>query len=121
MKEVIWMGDSLKSLKGFSEEVQKAIGYALHFAQKGEMHQSAKPLKGFGSGIFEIVDDDKSGTYRSVYAVQIDENLYVLHTFQKKSKSGIATPQKELNLIYQRLKMARELSKSKSKFYMELV
>lgn len=105
-KKVIWMVDSKERLMEFPDEVRRNIGFSLGFAENGEKHPTAKPLKGFGSGVFEIVEDSKAGTFRAVYAVQIDDHLYVLHAFQKKSKSGIATPKKEINLVKQRLKMA---------------
>ncbi|MGD0466202.1 MAG: type II toxin-antitoxin system RelE/ParE family toxin [Gammaproteobacteria bacterium] len=110
IKKVIWVGDSIKQLKKFPIKVQRNIGYALYFAQRGELHPNAKPIKGFGSGIFEIVENFNSDTYRTVYAVQLAHGLYVLHAFQKKSKQGIKTPQKELDLIKDRLKRAKELA-----------
>lgn len=110
-KKVIWIGDSKERLKEFPEDVQKGIGYALGFAQRGETHPHAKLLKGLGSGVFEIIENSNSGTYRAIYVVQLSNELYVLHVFQKKSKKGIETPQKEINLIKERLKRAKELSK----------
>jgi phage-related protein len=81
-----------------------AIGHALYAAQKGETDPAAKPLKGFGGGsVLEIVADHRGDTWRSVYTVRFQDAVYVLHAFQKKSKSGIATPKKELELIRQRL------------------
>ena len=81
-----------------------AIGHALYAAQKGETDPAAKPLKGFGGGsVLEIVADHRGDTWRSVYTVRFQDAVYVLHAFQKKSKSGIATPKKELELIRQGL------------------
>jgi len=102
-----------KKLRNFPEEIKKGIGYALGFAQKGEMHPSAKPLKGLGSGVLEVVENAKSGTYRAVYTVQLGNEIYVLHTFQKKSKTGIATPKREIDLIKQRLILAKEYDKNR--------
>ncbi len=110
-REIIWMVDSKENLISFPDEVRRNMGYALSFAQVGFTHQAAKIFKGFGSGIYEIVDEDPSGTYRVVYAVQIGEKLYVLHVFQKKSKTGIKTPKKEVDLIERRLKMAKDHAK----------
>lgn len=112
MKKVIWLADSKERIKEFPEEVRRDIGYALNFAQKGEKHPHAKPLKGknfTSKGVFEIVENASSGTYRVVYAVKVEEFLYVLHAFQKKSKTGIATPKKEIDLI-QRLHEAKKFS-----------
>lgn len=108
MKPVFWVGSSLKDLKQFPEEVKNNIGYALHFAQMGVKHNDAKPLKGIGSGVMEIMSDFNTDTYRAVYTVKIGEAIYVLHSFQKKSKRGISTPKEEINIIKQRLKIAKE-------------
>ncbi len=72
---------------------------------------AAKVLKGFGgSGVLEIVEDDQGGTYRAVYTVKFGEAVFVLHVFQKKSKSGIATPKPDLDIIRGRLKVAEKLA-----------
>ncbi len=76
------------------------------------MSPAAKPFKGAGSGVFEIRSDYRTNTYRAVYAVKIGERVYVLHCFQKKSKRGIKTPKKEVDLIKRRLKMAQELEEN---------
>ena len=108
MKPTRWIGSSKKDLKKLPEAVQKTIGTALMVAQFGEKPESAKPLKGLGSGVLEIVENYDSDTYRGVYTVQFEEAVYVLHCFQKKSKQGIKTPQKDIDLIKQRLKLAQE-------------
>ena len=76
------------------------------------MSPAAKPFKGVGSEVFEIRADYRTDTYRAVYAVKIGERVYVLHCFQKKSRRGIKTPKKEVDLINRRLKMAQELEKN---------
>ncbi|MDB5769050.1 MAG: addiction module toxin RelE [Collimonas fungivorans] len=74
-------------------DIQDTFGYALHLAQTGGKHSQAKPLKGCGgAGVLEVVDDYQGGTYRAVYTVRYVMAVYVLHCFQKKSTSGIATP-----------------------------
>lgn len=105
------MGDSLKQVKSFPEEVRRDIGSSLYEAQLGEKPNNAKPLKGFGGEVFEIVTRFDSDTYRTVYAVQIGNYIYVLHAFQKKSPKGIKTAQKDVDLIKQRYKKAVEQSK----------
>ena len=82
-------------------------------AQCGETAEHVKPFKGVGSGVFEIVDRYQKDAYRLVYAVQIGNNIYVLHAFQKKSKSGIATPKPDVELIQKRYKEAQEHEKHK--------
>jgi len=97
---------------GLPAGVRKFFGHALNFAQNGERHDAAKVLKGFGgAGVLEVVEDDAEGTYRAVYTVKFKEAFFVLHCFQKKSKSGISTPQKEIEIIRARLKAAEALAK----------
>jgi len=89
------------------EDVRRFFGHALNFAQHGEKHDAAKPLKGFGgTGVLEIVENDEGGTYRAVYTVRYEEAVFVLHCFQKKSKSGTATPREDKAVIELRLKAA---------------
>ncbi|MSQ53673.1 MAG: type II toxin-antitoxin system RelE/ParE family toxin [Betaproteobacteria bacterium] len=107
IKPVAWIGSSYKDFREFPDPVQNAMGYALYQAQIGKKHQSAKPLKGFGgAGVLEIVDDHVGDTFRAVYTVKFATAIYVLHAFQKKSKSGIQTPAGDLELIRRRVKAA---------------
>ena len=107
-KRVDWIGSSYKDFREFPDEVQDHMGYALYLAQVGRKHDDAKPLRGFGgAGVIEIVSDHVGDTYRSVYTVNFDTAVYVLHAFQKKSKTGIKTPPADLALIERRLKAAQ--------------
>jgi phage-related protein len=109
IRPVAWIGSSKADLSVFPEEVKDSIGFALYVAQQGGKHRTAKPLRGFGgAGILEIVDDFDGDTYLAVYTVRFAGRVYVLHVFQKKSKSGIKTPKAELNLIQSRLRRAEE-------------
>ena len=104
LKPLHWIATSLADLRECPEEVQDDIGFALHVAQEGGMHHSAKPLKGFGgAGVLEIVDTHDGNTYRAVYTVRFALAIYTLHVFQKKSKHGIATPKAEIDLVKSRL------------------
>jgi phage-related protein len=105
------MGNSLEDLKEFPAKVKDEIGHSLYLVQKGDKPRNVKPLKGL-SGVMEIKSDFDSNTFRAIYALKIDEFIYVLHCFQKKSKSGIKTAQKDINLIKQRLKEAKNLLKN---------
>ena len=88
------------------------FGYALHLAQAGGKHSQAKPLQGFGSaGVLEVVEDSRGSTYRAVYTVRFAQRIYVLHVFQKKSKSGIATLKPDMDLIRARLQIAAARAK----------
>jgi phage-related protein len=106
-KPLHWVGSSKEDLKDFPEDMRIAMGYNLRIVQNGGWPSNAKVLKGFGgSGLLEILDDYDSDTYRVVYTIRFEKAVYVLHAFQKKSKQGIKTPQKDLNLIDKRLKEA---------------
>jgi phage-related protein len=108
-KPVRWIGSSKEGISAFPEDVKRRVGGALWDAQIGLKAPFAKPLKGFGgAGVIEIVEDSESGTYRAVYTVRFARAVYVLHAFQKKSRSGIATPKSELDLIALRLARAKE-------------
>jgi phage-related protein len=111
LKPVVWLGDSLRVLSSFPAVVQDEMGYAIYLAQCGQKHVSAKPLRGLGSGVLEVVSDHREETFRSVYTVRFAGRVFVLHAFQKKSKSGIATPKVEIELIRQRLQRAIEISR----------
>jgi phage-related protein len=108
-KPLIWVGDSLQAIQGFPDDVQDEVGYALFQAQTGKKHIKAKPLTGLGAGILEVVSDHRGDTFRAVYTVKLAGRIYVLHAFQKKSKTGIATPKSEIDMVKQRLKRAIEL------------
>ena len=112
-RPVIWLGDTLAALRACPQEVQDEVGYALYLAQIGEKYARAKPLKGFGPGVLEVVADHRGDTYRTIYTVRFADSVYVLHVFQKKSKKGIATPQADIELVRQRLKRAAELHKQR--------
>ena len=107
-KPLIFVGSSLNDLKKMPEDVQDVIGYSLDLVQQEKTPSNAKPLKGLESGIYEIRCNYDKDTYRAVYAVKIKGRVFVLHSFKKKSKSGIATPKKEMDLIKQRYKQALE-------------
>lgn len=108
-KPIRWIGRSLEDLRSFPAEVRRGLGYALHFAQAGTKHPAAKPMKGFGgAGVLEIVDDHRGDTYRAVYTVRFSEAVYVLHAFEKKSRKGISTPTREMDIVRQRLRHAEQ-------------
>ena len=106
-KPLHWVSSAKKDYLAFPADVQSEMGYALGLAQLGAKHPKAKPWKGEGPGIFEIVEDHRSDTFRAVYTVRFADVVYVLHAFQKKSKTGIKTPQDDVNLIAERLNRAQ--------------
>jgi phage-related protein len=103
-RPLFWEGSSKKDFKEFPIPVQKDMGVALFVVQLGGRPDSAKPWRGNGSGVYELVEDHRGDTFRAVYAVRIGYAVHVLHAFQKKSTSGIATPRPEVELIEKRLK-----------------
>jgi phage-related protein len=107
-KPLYWVGSSLKNLLAFPPEVQTSVGFALSAAQFGGKHPSAKPWKGEGPGVLEIVSNYDGDTFRAVYTVRFSDAVYVLHAFQKKSPRGIATRLSDVALIHERLKVARQ-------------
>jgi phage-related protein len=113
-KPLTWIASSYKDLMALPEDVRRRVGYALSLAQMGDQDDSAKVLMGFGgSGVLEVIEDDAGGTYRAVYTVKFARAVFVLHCFQKKSKRGIATPQKDIEIIRARLKVAEAISKER--------
>lgn len=104
-KFLYWEGSSKKDFKEFPVPVQKDMGVALFVVQLGSTPNSAKPWRGLGSGVYELVEDHRGDTFRAVYTVRVGDAVHVLHAFQKKSKSGIGTPQPDVELIEKRLKV----------------
>jgi phage-related protein len=107
-KPLFWIGSAKSDLLDFPEAVKDGIGVALSVAQFGGKHPSAKPWKGAGAGVLEIVEDYRGDTYRAVYTVKFENAAYVLHAFQKKSPKGIKTAQTDVELVSRRLKVASE-------------
>jgi phage-related protein len=113
-KPVIWMGSSRKDFGEFPDPVKDRMGYALYVAQQGGKHSDAKPLKGFGgAGVIEIVRDYRGDTFRTIYTVRLGGAVYVLHAFQKKSKTGRETPKAETDLIERRLRDAEQIARER--------
>lgn len=112
LKPLRWVGSSKKDLLALPEAVIHVFGYALYLAQIGRKHEQARPLKGFGSAsVLEVAEDWQGNTFRAIYTVRFAHGVFVLHVFQKKAKSGIATPKADLNLIRQRLKAAERVTR----------
>jgi phage-related protein len=106
LRPLLWVASSKRDFREFPPRVQDDLGFELYLAQTGQHPQSAKLLKGLGSGTVELVDDFDGDTYRAVYTVRFGDAVYVLHTFKKKSKRGIKTPQGDIDLVKRRLKDA---------------
>jgi phage-related protein len=114
LKPVLWVGSSRKDLREFPDPVQDHMGYAIYVAQQGGKHRDAKVLTGFGgAGVLEVVKDFRGDTFRAVYTLKLAGAVYVLHAFQKKSKTGRETPRREMELIEQRLREAEAIAKGR--------
>lgn len=107
-RPISWISAARKSFDAFPADLQKAFFSALHIAADGGKADSAKPMSGMGSGVFEIALRHMGNAFRVVYVVQIGETLWVVHAFQKKSTQGIKTPKHEIDLIKHRLKTLKE-------------
>ncbi|HKC00820.1 MAG TPA: type II toxin-antitoxin system RelE/ParE family toxin [Terriglobales bacterium] len=113
LKPVIWVGSSRRDLRGFPGPVQDHMGYALYIAQRGGKHRDAKTLSGFGgAGMVEVVKDFRGDTFRAVYTLRYAGAVYVLHAFQKKSKTGRETA-RDLELVKQRLREAEQIARER--------
>jgi phage-related protein len=112
LKPMIWIGSSREDLREFPEPVRNHMGYALYVAQLGGKHDDAKVLRGFGgAGVVEVVTDFRGDTFRAVYTLRYAGMVYVLHVFQKKSKTGRETPRRDMELIRRRLRDAEQIAK----------
>jgi phage-related protein len=114
-KSLEWVGRSREELLELRPEVRRAFGFALRFAQAGVKPDNVKPLRGFkGAGVLEVVERFDGNAYRAVYTVKLAGVVYVLHCFEKKSTSGIATPKHTMELIERRLRVAQEIHKQRT-------
>jgi phage-related protein len=108
IRPVEWLGSARDDIRAMPAAVQDFFGYALYLAQTGDKHASTKPLRGYpGAGVLEVVRRHDASAYRAIYTVRFEEAVYVLHIFQKKSKSGIGTPEAEMRVVDARWKEAQ--------------
>lgn len=108
-RPVSWIRAALKEFQTFPEGAQSVCLTALTIAAEGGKTDIAKPMHGMGPGLFEIALPFRGDAFRVVYAVQLGEEIWVVHAFQKKSKRGIKTPKREIDLIKERLQRLREM------------
>jgi phage-related protein len=110
-RPISWLKGARKDFEDFPQGAQVEMARALTILAEGQMPEIAKPLTGFGSGVMELALKHRGDAFRVVYALQIGDDIWVVHAFQKKSKSGIKTPKQEIDLIEQRLKRLKEMLK----------
>jgi phage-related protein len=108
-RPIVWMKAARRDFEDFPDRARERLLDALTFVAEGGMPPSAKPLTGFGSGVFELALPFRGDAFRVVYAVQLATELWVIHAFQKKSKTGIKTPKHEIDLIHARLRRLKEI------------
>ncbi len=108
-RRISWIKAALRDFQAFPAAVQEQMTAALRIAARGEKADKAKPMEGLGTGVFEIALAYRGNAYRAIYAVQLGEDVWVVHAFQKKSTQGIKTPKREINLIRARLKRLQEM------------
>jgi phage-related protein len=108
MRPVSWLNAAWRSFQDFPDDVRRQIAFGLDRAAEGGKADNAKPMHGIDGGVFEITANDRAGTYRAVYAIKLGADIWVIHAFQKKSVRGIKTPQREIDLIRERIKRLRE-------------
>lgn len=107
-RSVSWLKAARKDFEAFPQGAQVELARALTVVAEGGFPDVAKPLKGFGSGLYELALKFRSDAFRVVYAIQIGDDVWVLHAFQKKSKSGVKTPKAETDLVLERLKRLKD-------------
>jgi phage-related protein len=116
LKPLIWVGSSRDDLREFPDPIQDHMGYALYVAQRGGKHRDSKALSGFGgAGVVEVIRGFRGDTFRAVYTVRFAGAVYVLHAFQKKSKTGRETPRRDIELIQQRLREAEQIARERER------
>ncbi len=106
-RQLIYLGSSQKDLGKLPLDVKDVFAEALRMALKGQTHDDAKIFRHHGSGVFEVVAEHRSGTFREIYLARYPEVVFVIH-IQKKSTKGISTPKPELDVIKKRLKWAEQ-------------
>ena len=110
-RPISWLRGAQKDFEDFPQGAQIEMARALTILAEGRMPDIAKPFTGLGSGVMELALRHRGDAFRVVYALHIDEDIWVIHAFQKKSKSGIKTPKQDIELIRERLKRLREMLK----------
>jgi phage-related protein len=107
-RPISWIRSALKEFEKFPGEARGRALIALTVVAEGGKPDIAKPLSGLGSGVWELAIRARGDAWRVIYALQVDDDIWVVHAFQKKSKHGIATPKMELDLVKERLRRLRE-------------
>jgi phage-related protein len=108
-RPIVWLKAARRDFEDFPEKARDRLLDALTVVAEGGMPAIAKPLKRFGSGVLELTLAFRGDAFRVVYGVQLGADVWVIHAFQKKSKTGIRTPKQEIDLIEMRLRRVKEM------------
>ena len=109
MREISWVNAALKDFRDFPNEVRTQMMDGLLEISAGLFPDFAKPLKGFDGGVFELALQYRGNAWRTVYALKVDSDIWVIHAFQKKSTIGIKTQKADIDLIERRIKQLRRV------------
>jgi phage-related protein len=110
-RNISWIKAARRDFEEFPKDVQGDMLDALTVAAEGGKSEKAKPFKGVDGSVFEVALRYRGDAFRVLYALKVDADIWVIHTFQKKSKSGIKTPRMEVDLVHDRLKRLKEALK----------
>ncbi|MGH7186100.1 MAG: type II toxin-antitoxin system RelE/ParE family toxin [Pseudomonadota bacterium] len=105
-RQLVWLGNTRETLSVFPIAAKKVLGFGLRQVQIGEIPEFAIPLKGIGSGVYELKANSRKDTYRLIYTAKLSSQVFVLHAFMKKSKTGRSIPNEIKQAIVARLKQA---------------
>ena len=109
LRDISWIKGALKEFRAFPLAAQQKAARALTQIAEGDTPEIAKPMAGLGAGVWELAIKERGDAFRVVYALQLDDDVWVVHAFQKKSTSGIATPKHEIDLARERIKRLKEM------------
>jgi phage-related protein len=107
-RPISWIKAARRDFEEFPVDVQGDMLSSLTIAAEGGKSDNAKPFQGVDGGVLEIALKHRGDAFRVLYAVKIGTDIWVIHSFQKKSKTGIKTPQLDVDLIRERLKRLKE-------------
>jgi phage-related protein len=108
LRDISWLKGALKDFRSFPLPAQQKAARGLTQIAEGDTPEIAKPMNGLGVGVWELAIKERGDAFRVIYALQLDDDVWVVHAFQKKSTSGIATPKREIDVVRERIKRLKE-------------
>ena len=107
-RDISWLKAALRAFQAFPLVAQQRAARGLTQIAEGDTPEIAKPMTGLGAGVWELAIKERAGAFRVIYALQLDDDIWVVHAFQKKSTSGIATPKHEIDVVKEKIKRLKE-------------